>query len=157
MKSIQLAAVALAFFGTALSASAQTYVGGDVGTTSLDGFGDETSYGLYIGHEFNTFMAGEVAYRKIGRFDTPTTSVRLNMAQVSAVGSLPITDTFKLFGRIGYGFVNVSGTSSYDADHGFIYGAGLQFNVTNNVGIRAEYTRLASDADQVNLGVNYKF
>ena len=38
-----------------------------------------------------------------------------------------------------------------------IYGAGLQFNVTNNVGIRAEYTRIASDADQVNLGVNYKF
>ena len=157
MKSIKLAAVALALFGSALSAHAQAYVGGDLNTTSVDGWSDATSFGVYAGYEFNSNLAAEVAYRKLGTFDSGVNSIKLNMSQVSAVASLPLNDQFKVFGRLGYGFLNVSGYNSYNVDNGVIYGAGAQFNVTKSVGIRGEFTRIASDATQVTLGVNYKF
>lgn len=159
MKSIKLAAVALALFGSALSAQAQVYVGGDLNTTSVDGWSDATSFGVYAGYDFNSNVAAEVAYRKLGTFDydAGNESIKLNMTQVSAVVSLPLNDQFKVFGRVGYGFLNVSGASSYNVDNGLIYGAGAQFNVTKNVGIRGEFTRIASDANQITVGVNYKF
>jgi hypothetical protein len=157
MKSIKLAAVALALFGSALSAHAQAYVGGDLNTTSVDGWSDETSFGVYAGYEFNSNVAAELAYRKLGTFDSGLNVVKLNMTQVSAVASLPLNDQVKIFGRLGYGFLNVSGDKSYNADNGVIYGAGAQFNVTKKIGIRGEFTRIASDATQLTIGVNYKF
>lgn len=157
MKSIKLAAVALALFGSALSAQAQVYVGADINTTSVDGWTDATSFGVYGGYEFSPYIAGEVAYRKLGTFDSGNDSIKLNMTQVSAVASLPINDQFKVYGRLGYGFLNKSGSSSYNVDNGMIYGVGAQFNFTKSIGVRAEYTSIASDADQVTVGVNYKF
>jgi opacity protein-like surface antigen len=157
MKSIKLAAVALALFGAALSAQAQAYVGGDLNTTSVDGWSDSTSFGVYAGYDFNTNLAAEVAYRKLGSFDSGPNTIKLNMTQVSAVVNLPLNDQFKVYGRLGYGFLNISGYDSYNVDDGIIYGAGAQFNVTKKVGIRGEFTRIASDATQVTFGVNYKF
>jgi OOP family OmpA-OmpF porin len=157
MKSIKLAAVALALFGSALSAHAQAYVGGDLNTTSVDGWSDATSFGVYAGYEFNSNVAAEVAYRKLGTFKVDNESIKLNQTQVSVVGSLPLNDQVKVFGRLGYGFLNVSGYKGYNVDNGVIYGAGAQFNVTKKIGIRGEFTRIASDATQLTIGVNYKF
>lgn len=157
--SIKRTATALSLLCLAGAASAQGYVGGDLGSTRVDGFSSASAYGVFGGYQFGPHLAVEGGYRVLGRFENASGSiVRLNMAQVSTLGILPLGDKFKVYGRVGYGFLNQGGSKkSYNADNGVIYGAGAQFDVTSSFAVRGEYTRVASDAKQFNMGVVYKF
>lgn len=156
--SIKRTATALSLLCLAGAASAQGYIGGDLGSTRVDGFSSAGAYGIFGGYQLGQNLAVEGAYRVLGRFESGSGSViRLNQAQVSALGMLPLGDRVKLYGRLGYGFLNKSGTKSYNADNGVILGAGAQFDVTSAIAVRGEYTKVASDAKQFNLGVVYKF
>lgn len=73
---------------------------------------------------------------------------------VYGVGFLPMTRNMELIGRVGWAQINAEGSfggfSAGVDDDGLAAGVGVQYAFTPNFGVRAEYTRLASDDDGVN-------
>lgn len=160
MKSfVRHTALALALSCIAGTASAQFYVGGDVGSTRAEGLSSSTGIGLFAGYDFNQYFSVEAGYRRLGNFDVAGTGnkLRLNTTQVSAIGGYPIGDSFKVYARLGYSFLTASGSSSYNIDNAVLLGFGGQYAITKDIALRAEYSRVASDVRQINLGVAYKF
>lgn len=93
---------------------------------------------------------------------------------VYAVGHLPLSDRFKLYGLVGFTKAEVTlsipGASESSDDTDFSYGAGVEFDMTKNWSLAAEYTSYISDGevqvgggtgkyDATGLGiaVNYNF
>jgi opacity protein-like surface antigen len=70
---------------------------------------------------------------------------------VYAVGHLPLSDRFKLYGLVGFTkaevTLSVPGESISSDDSDFSYGAGLEFDMTKNWSLAAEYTAYFSDAE----------
>jgi len=62
-----------------------------------------------------------------------------------AVGYLPISPNFELFGRIGYGTTNVevtaSGSATDDSFDGVNYGVGANWFIDGSNGLRGDWTR----------------
>lgn len=86
-----------------------------------------------------------------------------NAYGVYGVGILPIGSSgFEVFGRVGYQAIEIDGTGPVaDVDEdGLGYGAGISWNVAENVGLRADYTRLQGeddDTDAISLGGTVNF
>lgn len=88
---------------------------------------------------------------------TPVDVELENQFGVYGIGFLPVSDNFEVFGRVGYATIDaeasLGGFTAGTEDEGVGLGAGINWGITENFGIRAEYTRLeASDDD--NEGVN---
>jgi OOP family OmpA-OmpF porin len=75
-----------------------------------------TTYSLGVGYNFNQFFAAELAYRDLGSVtDRGSFSdggvyrdkQSATAFQASVVGSLPISDEFSLFGRVGVAKIDV--------------------------------------------------
>ena len=85
-----------------------------------------------------------------------------------ARGIFPVSDQFDIFARVGYGEATADGTavgmaggftataSDSVSESGFAYGVGGQYNLTENDGIRADYTRL-DDTDIISLAYSRRF
>ncbi len=74
---------------------------------------------------------------------------------VYGVGTVPVSPNLGVFGRVGYQEMSIDGRNgATDQDtKGLGYGAGVNWNATGRVGLRAEYTRLNdSDADTWSVG-----
>ena len=76
--------------------------------------------------------------------------------------SYPISDNTKLYGLVGWAKTTTSGTLRKTDVDGLAFGAGLDYTVTENVSLFADYERLfqESDApklDAVSMGANYRF
>ena len=74
------------------------------GSPALDG--DDTAVGATLGYQFSEFLAIELAYTDYGQVqdrngNSPVTSVSTTGYGINARVSLPINDTFSLFGKIG--------------------------------------------------------
>lgn len=159
------------------------YVGASIGQGTLDfddsdftvaGLDDsDTAYKVYAGFTFNEFISLEAAYidagaptETIGRF---TIRYDLTAINVSAIGHLPLTEAFELFGKAGLtsydydGEQRVNGvligtTSDRDQDVSYGFGAAYSFGVPFEV--RAEYEFIEIDSgsyDMVSVGGVYKF
>jgi len=120
---------------------------------------DETGgISLIAGYQFGNYLAVESRIT--------TTFFERNYSDLTAYSMFlkpqyPVTDTFSVYGLLGFGNVKVKGSkgdSSYGAhedvigktilDHTeFQWGVGLSYNVTENFSIFADYTSLAKDAD----------
>lgn len=79
-----------------------------------------------------------------------------------AVGILPIgTSGFDVHGRVGYNQLDIDRDAAPDIDDGGVsYGAGVGWNVSQSVGIRADFTRTETDdadADAISLGGTVNF
>lgn len=76
-----------------------------------------------------------------------------------AVGIIPFGSGFSAHGRVGYAQAEVDTPLGGTDDSGLSYGAGLGWNVSQNVGIRADYTRFEgdNDADAISLGASFNF
>ena len=131
--------------GTKLNA-----LGGRIGARIGSYFGIEGEGAFGVGHDTTT----------LGGLDTQT---KLGHSLAAyAVGFYPVTPRFDLLARIGYGnthlnttFNGVETTLSRDSIN---YGAGGQYFLTANDGIRAEYTRndYRNGAGHANVwGVSY--
>ena len=83
---------------------------------------------------------------------------------------LPISDRFEISGRVGYAYAQVDAnvitpggtqlTLAEDAEDGFTAGAGLTFDLTESLELRADYTWFGFDEVDVNSGtvaLGFKF
>jgi len=139
-------------------------------------------YGLGLGYTLTNHFALEVAYRdELFSFDVVEISedyeyretTELSAIQASVVASYPLNDAVSVYGRLGVGKIEVD-TSSYENDWGDItresesesetkalFGIGGRYAITEQFGVRAEYSRFAEIEDttisSLSLAVDYHF
>lgn len=189
-KMIAASVLALSGLVAAPQASAQGfYIGGSVGQSDFDNGnaipdlitsgtvdGKDTGYKIFGGYEFNRNFGVELAWVDLGKasysgtfLGLPVTggSVKTSGLNISAVGTLPLSSSFALFGKLGLfsweskasdvtGGVPFSGKED-GSDVSF--GIGASYNFTKNLAIRAEWEQFKAvdNISLLSLGVVYKF
>ena len=157
------------------------YVGLNVGkseyklpcTAGLSCDDPNASFHIYTGGNINEWLGAEIGYLHMGRADRLGGTTRGHGLNLSLVGSVPVSQSFKVFGKVGttYGRTTVSATSAAnepvgDEDgFGLSYGAGVQYDLSQAWGIVAQWDRHhmkfvgrgRENVDAASVGVKYKF
>jgi hypothetical protein len=155
--AILAAVAATALMMAPTVASAEWYAGAAYTQYDLDGAEVGGATGR-LGYRFNPNFAVEGE----GTFGVDDDAgVELNHALgVYAVGILPIGSSgFAAHGRVGYQTMEVDTPLGDVDDDGVAYGAGLSWQATPGIGIRADYTRMEGDldSDAISLGAAFNF
>jgi predicted porin len=150
------AAAALAFVASSAFAAPTAFYGGlDVGSTQIDHVNDsKASFGGFVGYGFNQYIAVELGYRQLGKWD----DVKINQTHLSAVGSYPLNSRFDIYGRLGYNNLSVNG-SGIDGNigTGALIGVGLNYSFAPNISGRVEVQKPSTDSTNLGVGVVFKF
>ena len=191
MKSKHLAvAFALATASFALPTFAQVsapslsaaYVGGSLGQSALDLDCEgascdkkDSAWRVFGGYQFHRHFAAELGYANLGEAKIDfgpgdQFNAEARAWDISAVGILPVGPV-SLLGRVGLYRANTelrdsaTGESADESNSGLLLGLGVQYDVTKNLGVRAEWQQYADvghgdtefDVRVLNLGVVWKF
>lgn len=146
-----------------------------------------TGYKLFGGYRINKNFAIEGGYFNLGRFGYVATTtpagtlngnIKLQGVNLDGVGTLPITEQFSVFGRLGLNYAqardNFTSTGLVLAPANpnpsknqvnYKFGAGLQYDFTEALAMRAEVERYRindavgnkGDIDLYSLGLIYRF
>jgi OmpA-OmpF porin, OOP family len=156
------------------------YVGANAGVSSLNvpgcapGASCEDSgngFKAYTGGLFSRMFGVELSYVQFLGVDRNGGNVRAKGANLGLVGNLPLSDQFNVFGKVGviYGWTktdsSIPGVPSGGKNNlDWSYGAGAQFDVSREWGLRAdwdvyrmEFAGGKSDASLFSVGAVYKF
>ena len=144
MKKLLVAAVALASLGFAAPAAAGVY--GSIGYSEyrIDNF-EIDSATVRVGWDSESWWGVE-AEASFGVEDDTSGGVTVDLNSdlaVYAKATLPLSDRFEVFARAGYGTTQVDVSPAVIADDnadGFAWGVGAQFNLTENDGVRFDWT-----------------
>lgn len=183
------AAAAFAMAIASTQASAQAFLGGSIGQSDVDeevasGLitsgsvdGKDTAWKLFGGYMFSRNLGIEGAYVDLGEvsysgefFGSPVTGGKVGITgfTIAALGSLPVSEQFSVFGKLGL-FVweaeasdTTGGVPFSDKADGtdLMFGIGLGYQFTRNLGVRAEYEMFAADeadAGLVSVGIVWRF
>lgn len=161
--------------------------GGGFSTSSFSKDNSDTAYKLFGGYQFNENFALEGGYFNLGKFGYTATTVpagtssgniKLSGLNLDAVGMLPVADRFSVFARLGLQYAQAKDDFSSSGAVGapanpspsknainYKAGVGVQYDFTQNLGMRAEAERYRID-DAVNdkgdinmysIGLVYRF
>lgn len=146
----------------------------------------DVAFKILGGYQFTPYLGLEASWVNLGEFGLQVPVLPQNAAlqgeakikgfALDLVGTLPITDTFSAFVRAGgvsskmkesYGYGNVSAPFSGrdDRETDYKYGFGLQYELNDNLSLRAEAERyhfddafmLEDNVDMYSLGVVFRF
>ncbi len=146
----------------------------------------DRGYKLFGGYRYNQYLSVEAGYFDLGRFGYTTTTtpvgtlsgnIRLKGLNLDGVGTLPITDKFSVFGRVGVAYTQanesftgtgaVSGLnpSPTSREANLKVGLGVQYALTDTLSLRAEIERYRidnavsnkGDVDLASIGLVYRF
>jgi OOP family OmpA-OmpF porin len=150
-----LAAVGLVGATTAFAADNGWYVGVDAGSASVGSTFARASMssttntvgGVQLGYQFNKNWGAEIFYTGGGKFISSfsgnTANGKSDVWGVSAIGTMPLSEAFSLYARLGVASSNTSVSNSLaiatitgQSRTAATYGLGLQYNVTPAVGVR---------------------
>jgi OmpA-OmpF porin, OOP family len=151
-----------------LAADAPHFYGGaDLTRTKFDGLSDrEPGYGLFVGYQVNQTFAIETAYRNLADasevFEGDEYEAKLSQGALSATATIPLGDSVKLYGRLGYNRVTYRMRTSFGLDYKehenkALYGVGLKYDVTPTVSVRFEVQKPASDLTTLSAGMAFHF
>ena len=161
-------------------------LGGGFATSSISNDDSDTGYKLFAGYKYNKNFAVEGGYFDLGQFGFTATTVpagtlngnlKLKGLNLDAVGILPINEKFSAFGRVGMnyaeskdsfsgsGAVNVLNPNPSKREANLKFGAGLQYDFDQSIGMRAEAERYRindavgskGDIDVLSVGMVYRF
>jgi OOP family OmpA-OmpF porin len=161
-------------------------LGSGLATTSIDDNDRDRGFKLFGGYQYNKYFAVEAGYFDLGQFGfvantAPAGSlsgnIKIRGLNLDAVGTLPITEKFSAFGRIGVayahtdgsfagtGAVNVLNPSPSARDTNLKVGLGVQYAMTDALSLRAEIERYRindavgnkGDVDLATIGLVYRF
>jgi OOP family OmpA-OmpF porin len=177
---------ALAFAGPALSQHKESgiYLGGALGqaeqsdqcTSPAAGVScdnKDSAWKIFGGFQFNRHLAAELGYANLGEASASagTVSARdeATAIELVALGMFPVVERFSIFGKLGLYRGELErtannpliGTGSNEQTD-FTFGLGVRFDVTHNIGVRAEWQRYIdlgeiTDVDLISVGVQFKF
>ena len=152
----------------------------------VDGYGDITANSalLLAGYKYNQYLGLEARYTmNVDDPELDSSSPGLDglegddMTNIAIYlkGMYPVTEAIDVYALLGYGQVNFeAGEYGIDvSESGFQWGLGASYDVTENIGVFADYTRLYDDegfdgdidgvpgvdvmVDSINVGVTYTF
>ena len=165
-KKIAAATALLIASSAAFAAQPNTfYAGADVGRTKIDDYSKrDTSVGAFVGYNFHQNFAVEGGYRRLADFDRfggTNASVDADQLALSVVGSLPVGESFSVYGRLGVNRIeakaSVGNISVKDSTTKALYGVGMSYAITPAVSARLEVQKPASDVTNVSAGVAFQF
>lgn len=163
---IGLAALGLLASTPVFAAQSPWYGGANVGFSSVSGFGNATGFGIYGGYRFPQRVwrfkpAVEVGYDHFGSMNQNglggtgyTGTLTGHDIAVSAVFTYPVMPrlgaylragladtsiTYTLSGNGGYGSASTSGINA-------LFGIGVNYRVTRQIGVHAEYRNTGADS-----------
>lgn len=131
------------------------YISGSYGGYKAHGgqFEDENDlFGAALGYQFNSFFALEAEYIDFGNFGEDNVDGQLKGVGLGAVGRLPLTDSFGIYGKAGafasaFDVDAFNESETYDEVTPFV-GAGVDFRVTPQLTAFAEYNRYSVEVDE---------
>lgn len=144
-----------------------------------------TGYKIFGGYQLNKNFAVEGGYFDLGKFGYTATapggtlngSMKVRGLNLDLVGTLPVTEKFSVFGRVGVNYAqtrdNFSGTGNVIVtnpnprknDTNYKFGAGVQYAFTDSLAMRLEAERYRindavgnkGDVDLYSVGLIYRF
>ena len=130
------------------------YVGIDVGQSDFAGEND-TAFKLLGGYRLNRHFAAEGAYGWL--FDK--NGAEATAFELVAVGSLPLGQQFSIFGKLGFANAYIESATIDEENVELTYGAGLQYDATRKLGLRAQWQRYDTreEIDFFSIGVVWRF
>ncbi len=130
-------------------------------------------YGGLAGYQFNKNLAAEVQFTGVGKAtDVAGNTIKGDALSLTAVGMLPMSDSFALLGKLGVASTKTTAsglaTNLGASRTGVTFGLGAQYNVTPNVGLRMGWDRYAvatttagvtskGNSDVMTVGAVFKF
>ena len=134
------------------------YVGADVGSFDSDAVNDDdTAFKILGGYQINRNIAAEFAYGQL----LDKGGVEITAWELSGIYSFPLGNKFSIFGRLGFAMWDAdAGAAGSDDGTDLLFGAGVQYDLTNKLGIRGQWTRYDvadEDADLFSIGLIYRF
>ena len=146
----------------------------------------DTGYKLFGGYQFNPYFALEGGFYDLGKFGftantqpagTLNGTMRVNGVNLDALGFLPLAEHLSAFGRVGLNYANArdsfSGTTPFVIPQpdpskralNYKFGAGLQYEFTDNFAMRVEAERYRTDdaignkgdINLISVGLVYRF
>ncbi|MBC7916752.1 MAG: porin family protein [Rhodoferax sp.] len=154
---IASALVLVAGFASMGSAQAQNvYVGTAYTQYNFEGSGSitPTAATFKLGYVVNSNFAVE------GRFASSMSSESVKVDSHSGIyakGILPLNDNFSVYGLLGTNSLTLKSQFSSASKSSSSYGLGVDFALTKEVSLNAEWTRLFADVTSTSFGVAYKF
>ncbi len=148
-------------------------LGSGLATTSMARDERDTAYKVFGGYQFNKYFAVEAGYFKLGQFGFSSTTVptgtlngqiKLQGVNLDLVGAFPLTSKLSVLGRVGgqyaqardtfsgTGAVSVLNPNPSKRSANYKFGAGLQYEVTPSILVRAEAERYRIDDAVGNRG-----
>jgi hypothetical protein len=161
-KKIAIAAT-LAILSSAAMAADQPYfyAGGDIGSTKVEGADRETSYGAFGGYQINQNFGIEAGFRRLADTDVGGADLKVDQIALSAIGTIPLSNGFNVFGRLGYNRLTVkasaNGFSATEHENKALYGVGVGYAFTPTVMGRLEVQKPESDVTNISAGVSFRF
>jgi hypothetical protein len=157
-KLVIASALALAASASFAQTAPGVYAGLDVGSSKADDYDDrETSFGGFVGYNFNENFALEGGYRSLYDAD----NVEATQTALSVIGTLPLSNGFNVFGRLGYNRLAVeakfAGVTFKDHESKPLYGIGLGYAFSPTVSGRVELQRPNKEFSNLSVGVAFKF
>jgi hypothetical protein len=134
------AAASTVVLGQAQNEARGPYFGGGIGGgTDVDGV-----WSLLAGYRLHRNIAVEGAYTDLRRLKLNGQQLDDGTAfELSALGILPLNESFSVFGRLG-GYRGRAKGNGFDEKHGDLtFGAGGEFLATSDLGVRVQWQRYA--------------
>ncbi len=123
-----------------------------------------TPFRLGVGYQFNQNFGLEGSYIDFGKSTVTATvlGVGINAGDatatgfgIAAIGSLPVSDTVELFGKVGYNSIKATatpsalyaalgGTTTSKTNNNASFGLRVKFNVSKQFAVRAQYEDFGS-------------
>ena len=159
------------------------YVGGNYGYLKVDGqddFDDDNDMwqGL-VGYRFNRYLAVEGSMIDFGDYGSDVSNADTDGYTAAVKGMLPLSENFAVFVKGGQLWwesdYNVSGLTGSVDDESLFIGAGINYAISQNLSINAEYTiydtelnaqelsdnlgdrDFETDLKQASVGIEYRF
>jgi len=139
--------------------------GDDVGKFSADsGYGVGFDLGYSFGNGFAVELGLGYDQNELDNFATDH-DITYQTAGLSLAYTYDITKAFGVFAKVGYGMekTDIDDDSAFnydDSDSGLIYGAGVEYKISDKYGVVAEYEGTSMDSlrgDVFGVGLKYNF
>ena len=153
-----VAAMALALPAMAQKSTGAFYVGAGFGQSTSDSYCDnvgppckdqDQTWKVMGGYEFNKFFAVEGGFSSLGIRKDPSIprDDKAQVMEIVGILSYPVVWDLAVYGKLGgfhgrvRGFDGVAGQSFNESNTDVTYGLGLQWNVMDQLALRAEVQR----------------
>ena len=142
------------------------YAGADIGRTKItDVDGRDTSFGGFVGYNFHPNFAVELGQRRLFerdyRWGNDGANVRADQTSLSLVGSMPIGESFSVYGRLGAARIqerfSTGGFTNKDSTTKALYGIGLRYAISPAIAARVEVQKISQQATNLSTGLSFQF